>query len=420
MIQKISILPGITLRCFPDHRFKQGCLSIQLIRPMCQQEAALNALIPAVLLRGCTGAPDLRSITLRLDDLYGASVGALVRRVGDYQTTGLYCGFISDRYTMDGDAILEPIIDFLGELLLQPALSRGVFRRDYVESEKKNLVATIASQRNDKRAYAVSEMIKTMCAGDSFGIPRLGEAEQVKKITSRMAYDHYKKILRESRIEIFYVGEASPETVAKKFKALFAQLDRDYANLPEQTAFCGTPTGEHIKTMDVAQGKLAMGFSTPVTTRSEDFAAMQVCNMIFGGGMTSKLFMNVRERMSLCYDISSGYHGSKGIVTVCAGNDCDKMETVRDEILSQLDACRRGDVTEDELTAAKQALITSLLGTHDTPGAIESYYATAALSGLRITPAEYISRVEQVTKEQISRVAEALTLNTVYFLKGVS
>ena len=83
MIQTMTLLPGITLRCFPDSRFKQSCLSIQLVRPLAEEEAAMNALIPAVLLRGCTSAPDLRAITLRLDELYGASVGALVRRVGE-------------------------------------------------------------------------------------------------------------------------------------------------------------------------------------------------------------------------------------------------------------------------------------------------------------------------------------------------
>ena len=420
MIQTIQILPGITLRCFPDNRFKQNCLSLQLIRPMCREEAALNALIPAVLLRGCQAAPDLRSITLRLDDLYGASVGALVRRVGDYQTTGLSCSFISDKYAMDGDEILSPMIDFLGELLLQPVLEDGVFRRDYVRSEKKNLISTIESQLNDKRTYAVSQLIKTMCAADSFGIPRLGEVSQVKKITPRTAYDHYRKILRQSRIDIFYVGQASGETVAAKLKALFAPLDRDYVNLPEQTALYSISAGEHTKTMEIAQGKLAMGFVTPITTRCADFAAMQVCNAVFGGGMTSKLFMNIRERMSLCYDISSGYHGSKGVVTVCAGIDCEKMSAVRDEILAQLENCRQGDITEEELTAAKQALMSSLRSTHDSPVAVESYYATAALSGLSLTPAEYLHRVEQVTLQQVSQAAQSLTLDTVYFLKGVS
>ena len=93
MVKTIELSPGVTLRYFPDNRFKQGALSIQFLRPMCREEAALNALLPDVLLRGCQSAPDMRRITLRLDDLYGASVGALVRRVGDIQTTGLSCSF---------------------------------------------------------------------------------------------------------------------------------------------------------------------------------------------------------------------------------------------------------------------------------------------------------------------------------------
>ena len=120
MIKTLVLQPGVTLRCFEDSRFKQGCLSFQLIRPMRKEEAALNALIPAVLLRGTVTAPDLRAITLRLDDLYGAAVGPVVRRIGDYQTTGLCCGFIADRYALPGDRVLEPAVEFLGQLLLEP------------------------------------------------------------------------------------------------------------------------------------------------------------------------------------------------------------------------------------------------------------------------------------------------------------
>ena len=118
MITTIELMSGVTLRCFADNRFKQGCLSFATIRPMCAEEAALNALIPAVLLRGTEKHPDLRTITLRLDDLYGASLGTQVRRVGDYQTTGLYCGFLEDRYALPGDQILAPMVDFLREVLL--------------------------------------------------------------------------------------------------------------------------------------------------------------------------------------------------------------------------------------------------------------------------------------------------------------
>ena len=419
MIQTIQLRPGITLQCFPDERFKQGCLSLQMIRPMCREEAALNALIPAVLLRGTQKAPDLRAITLRLDDLYGASVGALVRRVGDYQTTGLHCSFIDDRYAMEGDAVLAPMAEFLGELLLEPALENGVFRDDYVQSEKKNLISTIESQRNDKRTYAAAQLLKRMCKEDSFGIPRLGETEQVQAITAAAAYEHFTRILRESRIELFYVGGACPETVAQSLLPVMDRLDRDYVNLSGQTPFHSTPGGDYRETMDVAQGRLNMGLVTPITIGDARFAAMQVCNTIFGGGMTSKLFMNVREKLSLCYDIGSGYHGVKGIMTVSAGIDCKTEETTRKEILAQLEACKQGQITAEELNAAKQAVMSSLRAVHDAPGAIENYYSTTALSGLGMTPAEYKEKVEQVTLEQVTEAARSLTLHTTYFLEGV-
>ena len=110
MITEITLQPGVTLRCFTDNRFKQGCLSLQLLRPMRREEAGANALIPTVLLRGCESAPDLRQITGRLDDLYGASVGPLVRQMGDYQGIGFYASFISDRYALQGDKILAPMV----------------------------------------------------------------------------------------------------------------------------------------------------------------------------------------------------------------------------------------------------------------------------------------------------------------------
>lgn len=419
MIQSFSLFPGVMLRCFRDSRFKQGALSIQFIRPMDRQEAPLNALIPAVLLRGCKGAPDLRAITLRLDDLYGASVGPLVRRVGDYQTTGLYSSFIADRYGLDGDKILASMTDFLRQLLLEPVTQDGVFAKDFVESEKKNLIAAIEAQRNDKRAYASAQLLRKMCAEDSFGIPRLGEAEQVAGITPEAAYAHYRKILVESPVELFYVGEAEPEQVAALMMPVFADVRRNYVNLKAQTAFQSAGGGEFTETLDVAQGRLAMGFVTPITLRDPDFAAMQVCNTILGAGMTSKLFMNIREKMSLCYDIGSGYHGSKGIMVVSAGIDFSKEMVVRQEVLRQLQAVCNGDITPAELTSAKQALCSSLRSTHDSPGAIESYYATAALSGLSMTPGQYLEKVEDITARQVSQAAKSLKLDTVFFLKGV-
>lgn len=418
MITTFELFPGVTLRCFADTRFKQGRLTLQIIRPQCAEEAAMNALIPTVLLRGCRDCPDLRAITNRLDELYGASVGTLVRRVGDYQATGLSCGFMEDRFAMDGDQILAPMIDFLGQLLLQPLTKDGGFDRGFVDGEKKNLIATIESELNDKRAYAMGKLLRTMCRVDSFGIPRLGDKEAVSAIDARTLYAHYQHILRTSPLELFYVGSAPAGTVAALIKEMLAPIPRDYTGCPAQTPFRDGGGSDTVEPADVAQSILCMGFVTDITSASKDFAAMQVLNTIFGAGMTSKLFMQLREKMSLCYAIGSGYYGSKGIVTVSAGIDREKEPQVRAEILAQLEACRRGEITQIELNAAKEALLSSLRGVHDSPGSIESYYSTHLLSGAFRSPQQYMDEICAVTLEDAVAAAKTVTLHTTYFLKG--
>ena len=419
MIETIQLQQGVTLRCIRDGRFKHGCFSLQLLRPMGREEAAMNALLPAVLLRGCESAPALRSITLRLDDLYGAGVGALVRRVGDWQTTGFYCSFTEDRYAMEGDAILQPLVAFVRELLLQPLTENGAFRADFVRSEKKNLISTIESQLNDKRAYAMDKLLRQMCRGDSFGIPRLGDKSMVEAITPQGLYEHYKRILRTSPVELFYVGSAAAEDVAKLMQPLFEGLERSVEALAPQTAFHDVGGSDNSEAMDVNQGKLCMGFITPITIRDERFVAMQLLNIVFGGGMTSKLFMNIRERMSLCYAVGSGFHGSKGIVTASAGIDFSKEQLVREQILLQLEACQKGEISQEELTAAREALCSSLRSIHDSPGAMENYYASAALSGLPLTAQEYMDKAKSATAQQLAEAAQTVRLHSTFFLKGV-
>ncbi len=418
MIKTFELSPGVTLRCYADTRFKQGCLSIQLIRPQRAEEAAMNALIPTVLLRGCRSCPDLRSITNKLDELYGASVGTMVRRIGDHQATGLYCGFMDDRFAMDGDKILAPMVQFLGELLLTPLTEDGGFHRGFVESEKKNLIATIESDLNDKRAYAMGKLLKTMCRADSFGVPRLGDKEAVAVIDARTLYDHYQNSLRTSPLELFYVGSAPAETVAALVKDMLSPIARDHAGRPAQMPFRDAGGCDKCEQMDVAQSVLCMGFVTSITNTSADFAAMQVLNTIFGAGMTSKLFTQIREKMSLCYAIGSGYYGSKGIMTVSAGIDREKEPQVRAEILHQLDACRRGEITENELNAAKEALLSSLRGVHDSPGSIESYYTTHTLSGAFRTPEQYMAQIRAVTLDAVVSAAKTVVPHTTYFLRG--
>ena len=418
MIKTIELFPGVTLRCCRDDRFKQNVLSLQFLRPMCREEASLNALLPAVLLRGCKSCTDMRSVTLKLDDLYGSSVGALVRRTGDIQSTGLSCGFIDDRFTLEGDALLKPMRAFLEEILLNPVTVDGVFSAEYVASEKQNLIWTLESQRNDKRAYAGNQLLKQLCKEDSYGIPRLGEIADVEAITASSLYAHYRKVLEESPVHVFFVGSADPEAVADALRPMLSRLAKHPVTLPAQTGLNPGEYSEREEVLDVAQGKLCMGYVTPITLRDSRYAAMQVCNTIFGAGMTSKLFMQVREKMSLCYDIGSGFHGSKGILTVAAGIEFEKKHIVLQEVKHQLQQILEGNVSREEMAAAKESLLSMLRSYHDSPGAIEGYYASAAISGIGMDTARFMAAVEAVTLPDVIAAAKTLQLQAVYFLKG--
>lgn len=417
MFETISLLPGVNLRCRKDPRFKQGCLSLHWVAPMCEDYSAMNALIPSVLLRGTVPHPDLRAITARLDDLYGAAVSPMSRRVGDYQASGLYLSFMDDRFALPGDRVLEGTVDFLAELLQKPLTEGSGFLPEYVESEKKNLISTIQADRNDKRIYAMGRLLKIMCREDSFGLPRLGEPEQVAAIQPDTLYRHFRNMLESAPLEIFYVGSREGSDLADLLRSRLNLAARE-STLPPQTGFHSCPGENVTETMDVAQGKLCMGFVTPITLKSPQYPAMQVLNVLYGGGMTSKLFQNVREKLSLCYSVGSSYYGSKGILTVSAGIDFDKEADAREEILRQLQLCREGTITQEELVSAREALISSLRAVPDSAGSIESYCFTAILSEKDPSPENAIQAIRDVTLEQVVEAAKTLTLHSTYFLKG--
>lgn len=418
MIERMELYPGIRLTVFTDSRFKQNCLSIQYVRKMDRAEAAMNALIPSVLLRGTRSAPNLRGITRRLDELYGASVSPISRRAGDYQTTGFYVSLMDDRFALEGERVLEKTLAFVKELLFDYPVAEGGFLPEFVEGEKINQIAAIQAELNDKRVYAMQQLLKAMCKEDSFGIPRMGTPEEVAAITPQGLLAHYLRVRRESPVQLFYVGSADLPRVARELREMFAGEAREPLPLPAQTPLTLTPGTDLRETMEVAQGKLCMGFFTPVTNRDRDFAAMQVANGIFGGDVTSKLFQNVREKQSLCYSIGSSYYSAKGVVLVSAGIDFDKEAHVRQEVLGQLEAISRGQITDTELRSAREALLSALRGIHDAPSAMEGYYAAMELGGSGLTPQAHMEALERVTKEDVARVAETLRLHSTYFLEG--
>ena len=420
MNHRTEILPGVYLTAVQSDKFKTGCFSLNLLRPMKKEEAAANALIPSVLLRGSETCPDIASISAKLDELYGASIGTLVRKKGEVQLVGFYCDYVQDEYV--DEPVFAPVMAFLAELLLNPRLENGIFPEAVVDSEKLNLENAMLSRINDKRTYAASQLIRTMCAGQPYGIPRIGDPDDLTEITAKSLYAHYRDLLATSRVELFYMGSLSPETVAKVLQTVLAELPRAEAFVPVGTtpAPQARPVQEKTETLDVTQGKLSLGFFTDITAKDPRYPALVLAATVFGGGATSKLFTNVREKMSLCYYASASFEKFKGVLSVSSGVEFSKLETAKTEILRQLEACKAGDITDDELESARGYLVSDLKIAMDSPGRLDDYYMGQILLEQDGTMQDLASAIARITKQEAANAIQALRLDTIYALEGVT
>ena len=420
MNHRTEILPGVYLTAVQSDKFKTGCFSLNLLRPMKKEEAAANALIPSVLLRGSERCPDIASISAKLDELYGASIGTLIRKKGEVQLVGFYCDYVQDEYV--DEPVFAPVMAFLAELLLNPRLENGAFPEAVVDSEKLNLENAMLSRINDKRTYAASQLIRTMCAGQPYGIPRIGEPENLKNITAKSLYAHYWDLLATSRVELFYMGSLSPEAVTKVLQAALAELPRAEVFVPVGTtpAPQARPVQEKTERLDVTQGKLSLGFFTDITAKDPRYPALVLAATVFGGGATSKLFTNVREKMSLCYYASASFEKFKGVLSVSSGVEFSKLETAKTEILRQLEACKAGDITDDELESARGYLVSDLKIAMDSPGRLDDYYMGQILLEQDGTMEDLASAIARVTKQEAADAIQALRLDTIYALEGVT
>lgn len=413
---RCEIMHGVYLNYVHASKFKTGTLSVQLITPLSEKTAAQGALLPAVLRRGTMRYRDMRSLSTALDLLYGASVAYTVRKKGENQCLGFVASFIDEAYAPAGEKLLEPMCDLLGELLLNPVTRGGRFLSEYVESEKSNLIDAIRGIINDKRDYADMRLLQEMCSGERYGVEKLGTEEHVKKISNQTLYPFYRKLLATSHMEMFYCGSAAPVRVEGALKRAFAALPREEIVVPVYAEHRAAPNTPRFltETMDVTQGKLSLGFRVG----SDDAPAMMLANLIFGGYSNSKLFLNVREKLSLCYYASSGYHRSKGMITVSSGIEFRNYQIAYDEILAQLKAVQNGEFEPWEIDGARECLISSLRSREDSAGRMEENVIGQAATYQWESSDELIAALRAVTPERICTAAKTIVLDTVYFLTG--
>ena len=411
-----TISEGVELCSVSAAGFKTACVSVSMVMPLCEK-ASEYALLPHLLCSSSEQYPDLTSIEKKLAVLYGATVSGNVTKIGEKQVLNLDISCIDDRFALDGESITEECSKLLFELIFRPRIDNGAFLVSETEREKRILSESLAAETSDKRQYAKNRCEEIMCKDEAYGINSFGRSEWIENATAESVYKAYKEVMESCRMYVTVCGGNS-ENIKSVLFGYIQKIDRK----PQSAETLFVESAEDVEyakeTEQVKQGKLVMGFRMGMKNPEDNYAARRVMVDMFGGSPHSKLFMNVREKMSLCYYCSARMIGQKGVMFVQSGIESANEEKAKNAILQQLEDIRNGEFTADDMEYSVKALEDGFRTVSDSPEALVNWYSLQFVNETRYTPENYIDAFRGVTREQVIQAAKDVTLDTVFMLEG--
>ena len=410
----VNIADGVSGLFIENNRFSTTHISVNLYLPLKKETLAVNALLPFVLSSCSAEYPDFSALNLRLNELYGADVGGVADKIGDTQVLRFFSYFIDDEYIPNGEKVADEAVELLVSMLFKPSVKDGSFLKADVEREKRLTLEKIAGIVNDKRSYAISRIISQMYKDEPFGKLKTGSADDVAAITGEDLYKAFENVLSSAQVRIQVIGKKMPDRLFERIADGLKGYERvKPAIQPSVPKKVNENVNRICDEMDVSQGKLVMGFCTDFVGTPKEVAFLTVFADLFGGGPYSKLFANVREKLSLCYYCAARPNLNKGYLLVDCGVESENAVKAEAEILNQLNELKAGTFTDEELQFAISSIKDSLTCLNDSQSALDGWYAMRPF-GEPVSPEDYINIIKNVTKEDVIKAAGLYKLDTVY------
>lgn len=410
---RTEIAENIGFSSVVDSKFKTNSLVIRFITELTSDISADNAMGIGVLSVSNSKYKTLSEMNEKLSSLYGASLGTSAKKRGDIQLLSLSASWINNRYAIDGENIDEEMLDIVCDCIFAPNANSNKFDADSFKITRKDLLDRIESEINNKRGYAISKASEIAFKGEPAEFSCYGTKESAEKSTAESSYAAYKNLLEKAQIEIFYVCSEENSTVQNRLKFEFSKMLRkstahNFISLSKAKTNIERMSDE----LDVNQSKMVMVFKSD----SDDKYALKMFSTIYGETPVSKLFMNVREKLSLCYYCASRSVGSKGALFIDCGVEKSNIEKAENEIIHQLDELCNGNFTDEDCKSAIMSIDNTLTAVGDTPSSYLSWYFECFCENNIITPHQQLENYKAVTRERIINAAKSFKLDSVYVM----
>ncbi len=417
VLQSRPISEGINLTVLPTDKFKSNLMIVELRCPLKAETATHYSLLTNVLSRCCREYPSLRSFNVALEELYAADVDSYVSKTGEVQRVRFKLSCIENNYTYDKSDVLAGAMRLLGAMIFDPLLEDGAFPDYVVESEKKNLKEEIQSLKDDKGRYAITRCVRNMCAEEAYSVSAAGDEKVLEGITGSELKAHYDTLIKTAPVDIYFVGNTDAETVEEYCKRYLPFGPRPFAIYRTEVKEGSGEIKYVTESADAVQSRLCMGYRTGISLCDDEYAALLLaCDVL--GSPSGKLFVNVREKMGLCYYCSPHLDGVKGLLLISAGIYAKDRERAEKAIEAQIEQLKLGNISDSELTAAKVAAATAYKEIYDSAGAMINWFATRKGIGLDVTPEIMAEKIAATTAGDIAAVARRLRADTFFMLKG--
>lgn len=401
-----------------NERFNTTSISFNFYLPLEKETAASYALLPFVLTTCGEKYPDFSVLNYRLERLYGAQLDAVAEKLGDYQLLKLRMSVINDKYTFESESLIKRACDMLLSLIFEPKAENGAFCAEDLAREKRKAIEHVKGEMSEKRVYAKNRLIEEMYKGSCYGTPKCGTVEDIEAITEASLYEMWQKMLATAYIRVQVIGAAVPQGLFEEIGRRFENTER--YNITDCTKSQPTAAADKPRTVTerqaIQQGKLVMGFSSDTAGDDDNTMPLMVMTDIFGGGPYSRLFDNVREKMSLCYYCSASSSRVKGLITVESGVEEQNTEKAEKAISEQLEIMKKGGFTDFEFSSSVKSLRDSLNSYNDSQPLLDLWYALKAVNKNLYSPEDIAEKISAVTRDEIIAAANGVKLHTVYKL----
>lgn len=394
-----------------DKKFKYIGIEIVFKTKFQYENITAFRLLSKILANSNASYPSIESIGKRKDELYDLELGFSHSYSGKLSLLKFHCSYVNPQFIADKD-YEDHVLALLYECIFNPYLKNGHFDESLFAIAKDLVINDILTQKDNPTRYLMMTLFSLVGnKKQAISASSYGDKNVLKRLNSKNLVDFYHKMI-ESPFDIYVVGDIQFAKLEEKLKKYFYHESINKRFYSPAIALNNQLIEPKMIYQEMNQARIAMLYTTNIVFSDKQSYVVRILNDILGGGMQSKLFLEIREKKGLCYSITSSYNASYGYILIYTGVPLSKVDETIQAIKQQIDLIQKGHITEHEIKRSVETFKRNLFSQQDDMFSYLDLHIRYASFKQKFDLNEIIKEYDKITKEDILEVAQMLNYKT--------